>query len=318
MRSLNIKLAILFIVTCLLAIFYLFYGVNYDYFNYVMSLRIPKVFAIIISGFAIATSTVVFQSIAKNKIMTPAILGMDALYAVIHTIIFFVLGSTSVIVLKANYLFFIDLVIMSVVATMLYGYLFKKTSYNVLYVLLIGAVVSTLFSSITDSLVRIMDPSEYDVLLNTLLASFDNPKDELLLISLILVILIPVVFWKHLRLLNVTSLGRSHAINLGVDYDKTISRLLIVVALYVSISTALVGPLIFLGLVAISIAREIFKTYDHKYLIIASALIGISLLFFGQFLIEHVFNFSTVITVFINIFGGIYFLYLIMKEQRRV
>ena len=61
--------------------------------------------------------------------------------------------------------FAVDLVIMGVTATVIYSYLFQKTNHNVLYVLLIGTVLTSFFSSIQSTLTRVMDPNEYDSLL---------------------------------------------------------------------------------------------------------------------------------------------------------
>lgn len=69
-------------------------------------------------------------------------------------------------------------------------YLFQKTNHNILYVLLIGTVLSSFFSSIQSTMTRIMDPNEYDTLLNTLVASFSNINSEIIVFSLVLLALL--------------------------------------------------------------------------------------------------------------------------------
>lgn len=101
-----------------------------------------------------------------------------------------------------------------------------------------------------------------------------------------------------------------------MDYDKTIRRLLLGVTLFIAIATALVGPISFLGLIIANLSREVFKTYRHSYLILGSCLIGTIILIAGQILVEHVYNFSMPISVFITVGGGIYFLYLLMRQRR--
>ena len=197
----------------------------------------------------------------------------------------------------------------------IYGVLFKKTNYNILYVLLAGTVLATFFTSISDTMTRTMDPNEYDVLLSELVAGFDHVNSELILMAVGLIILTIIVFWRDIKLLDVITLGKNQAINLGVDYDKTINRLLIAVTFFITIATALVGPISFLGLIIANLSREALKTYKHGYLMIGSFLMGVVVLLGGQTLIEHVFGFGTQISVFINLFGGIYFLYLVMKNK---
>jgi iron complex transport system permease protein len=114
----------------------------------------------------------------------------------------------------------------------------------------------------------------------------------------------------------VLSLGREHAINLGVDYDLVVKKLLIVVAILIAISTALVGPITFLGLLVVNVTHEFYKTYKHKHLIIGSILISILALVGGQFIVEKIFTFSTTVSVIVNFIGGVYFIYLLLKENR--
>ena len=116
--------------------------------------------------------------------------------------------------------------------------------------------------------------------------------------------------------MDVISLGKEHAINLGVNYDKVVKKMIIVVAILVSISTALVGPITFLGLLVTNVTKQIFRTYKHSYLICSSILISILTLVSGQFLVERIFTFTTTISVIINFIGGVYFIYLLLKESR--
>lgn len=72
---------------------------------------------------------------------------------------------------------------------------------------------------------------------------------------------------RDLSILDVISLGREQAISLGVDYETTLRRLMVGVALCIAVATALVGPLSFLGLITANVARQMFTTYRHTYLI---------------------------------------------------
>ncbi len=195
-------------------------------------------------------------------------------------------------------------------------YLFQKTNHNILYVLLIGTVLSSFFSSIQSTMTRIMDPNEYDALLNTLVASFSNINSEIIVFSLVLLALL--IFWlrKELALLDVLTLGKAQAINLGVDYDRCVRRLLLGVTLCIAIATAMVGPISFLGLIIANLARQLLKTYRHTYLILGSALFGMFVLVGGQLLVEHAFAYAIPVSVFITVGGGIYFLYLLLNNRR--
>lgn len=314
-----IKLIVIALIAIIIVAAFLFIGVkfhNHKLLRYAMKLRIPKVIAMIITAFAIGAATIIFQSVINNTIVTPCLLGMNALYTLIHTSVVFVLGSGSILFTNDNLSFLVDLVLMGIIATVVYSWLFKMTGHNVLYVLLVGTVLTSFFSSIQSTLTRVMDPNEYDTLLTSLVASFSNINSEIIIFSVIILALIGVIFRKELALLDVITLGKEQAINLGVDYDRCIRRLLLAVTLCIAVATAMVGPISFLGLIIANISRQLLKTYRHTQLIADAALMGVIALIGGQFIVERVFVYSIPISVFITVAGGIYFLYLILKGSR--
>ena len=281
-------------------------------FQYILSLRIPTLVVMMISAFAIGSATMIFQSIINNRIVTPCLLGMNAMYTLVHTAVVFLVGSGSILATNSNLSFAVDLIVMSVVATFIYSYMFRKTGNNILYVLLIGTVLSSFFGSIQSTMIRVMDPNEYDTLLTTLVADFNNINIEVITFSIILLIALTAFLWKDLQLLDVITLGKDQAINLGVDYERTIRRLLLGVVLCIAVATAMVGPISFLGLIIANLARQLLKTYKHSYLITGSALMGMLAMISGQLISQHIFSYAVPISTFITIGGGIYFLYLLL------
>lgn len=313
------KLAVMAVLALAASGAYMLVDVNVSnarLFHYAMSIRIPKLIVMIITAFAIGGASLVFQSVINNTIVTPCLLGMNSLYTLIHTAVVFFAGTGSFLALNANASFAVDVVLMGLVATVIYGWLFQKTRHNVLYVLLIGTVLSSFFSSIQTTLTRIMDPNEYDTLLTTLVASFSNVNSEIILLSILLLYAVIFVLRKDLMLLDVLTLGKEQAINLGVDYDRSIRRLLLGVTLCIAVATAMVGPISFLGLIIANLARQFLKTYRHTQLILGSALFGMIVLVGGQLLVEHVFTYSIPVSVFITVGGGIYFLYLLLAAKK--
>lgn len=313
-------LTALLLLTALTIYLYVLIGLRFDHkylLMYALKQRILKVIVMILVALAIGGASLVFQSIINNHIVTPCLLGMNSLYSVIHTACVFFLGSGSILVTNAHLAFMLDLIIMAAVATSIYSYMFKKTKYNVLYVLLIGTVLTSLFGSMQNTMVRIKDPNEYDTLLTNLVASFDRINEELILISAVLMIIVLVIFRRELQMLDVIALGKEQAINLGIDYDRTIQKLLLGVVIYIAIATALVGPVSFIGLIIANVSRELLKTYRHRYLIMASMSIGIIVLIGGQLIVERVYHYSMPLSVFITVAGGIYFLYLLLRQRER-
>lgn len=283
---------------------------------FALKLRAPKLAAMAVSAFAIGAASLVFQSIINNTIVTPCLLGMNSLYTLIHTAVVFAAGTGSWLALNANASFAVDLAIMGATATFIYGYLFRLTNYNVLYVLLIGTVLSSFFSSIQSTLTRVMDPNEYDTLLSSLVASFTNINTEVIVFSIVVLAVVAFALRADLAQLDVITLGKEQAINLGVDFDRSVRRLLLGVTLYIAVATAMVGPISFLGLIIANLARQLLKTYRHTQLIAGTVLFGMLVLIAGQLFVEHVFNYVIPISVFITIGGGVYFLYLLLTTRK--
>lgn len=316
-RRLKTSMVVLAGLVLLFIGLYQFAFVNPKFFAYAMGLRLPRLAVILIAGFAISAAAIVFQTIIRNTIVTPCLLGMNSLYLLIHTAVVFFLGSGSLFAVNPVYAFAADVIVMGVVAGFIYYTIFQKTGGNVLYVLLIGTVLSTFFSSMQNSLTRIMDPNEYDALLNTLTASFTNVNAACIIPGALL--LAAIAWWlrKDLAILDVISLGREQAVSLGVDYERPLRRLMVGVALYIAVATALVGPLSFLGLITANVARQLFTTYRHTWLIAGSACVGMLILTAGQFVVEHVMVYAVPVSVFVTIGGGIYFLYLVLTAGKR-
>jgi iron complex transport system permease protein len=311
----SVKLILLALFAIGLSVLYLFYDLNGS-FDYALPKRTMKVAAMIITGVAIAYSTVVFQTITHNRILTPSIIGLDSLYMLLQTFMIFFLGSDHVTVVSKQVNFMLSVITMVIFALLLYRFLFKKGNQPIYFLLLVGIIVGTFFSSISTFLQVLIDPNEFQIVQDRMFASFNNINTDLVWLAIGLVILLIIYAWRFTPYLDVLSLGRENAINLGVSYDSIVKKMLVLVAVFISISTALVGPLTFLGLIVANLSYQAFKTYKHSILISGAVLISIISLVGGQWVVERVFTFSTTLSVIINFIGGVYFIYLLLKESR--
>lgn len=309
------RINILLILSITLIVGFIVFGLNINNWRYFLSVRVPKVVAIVITGGGIALSSMIFQTITNNRILTPSVLGLDSLYVLIQTFVIFVFGSSSIVVLNKNLNFFITVILMIVFSSLLYKGLFKRQRKDIMILLLVGLILGTLFQSLSSFMQMMIDPNEFLHIQDRMFASFNNINTNILLISSLAILIIIIYIFRRSSILDVLSLGRENAINLGIDYDSTVFGLLLIVSILVSISTALVGPITFLGLLVVNLAREYLKSYEHKYLILSSTLLSIIALIGGQLLVERIFNFGTPISVIINFLGGVYFIYLLIKEN---
>lgn len=309
------KLLLLIILAAASVAGYMFIelGPNWDY---AIPRRAEKIAAIVLTGTVIAIATLLFQTVTNNRILTPSIIGLDSLYMLVQTTLVFFLGSTSMTVMNKQINFAISICFMVVFALLLYRLLFRREGQNIYFLLLLGLIFGTFFGSFTSFMQVLIDPNEFQIIQDRMFASFNNIQTEVLVMATIITAAVLMYLGKFIKYLDVLSLGKETAINLGVDYDYTVKRLLIIIAVLISVATALVGPITFLGLLVVNVAYEVFKTFKHSVLLFASALVSVIALAGGQILVEHVFSFSTQLSVIVNFVGGAYFIYLLLKESR--
>ncbi|HSI68411.1 MAG TPA: iron chelate uptake ABC transporter family permease subunit [Planococcus sp. (in: firmicutes)] len=314
MRDLH-KLFILLILAFAVCMIYLFHGLNGS-FDYALPRRGVKVFAMVLTGVAIAYATVVFQTITHNRILTPSIMGLDSLYMLLQTGLIFFLGSSHMTIMNKQVNFVLSIMAMVVFALLFYHFLFKRGNQPIYFLLLVGIIFGTFFSSISTFLQVLIDPNEFQMVQDRMFASFNNVNADLVWLSLGIIILLIAFAWKHNDSLDVLSLGRDTSINLGVNYDSLVRGMLILSAVLIAVATALVGPITFFGLIVANLSYQFFKSYKHSVIIAGAAIISIVALVGGQWVVERVFTFNATLSVIINFIGGVYFIYLLLRESR--
>jgi iron complex transport system permease protein len=216
-----------------------------------------------------------------------------------------------VLITNGNINFIITIVVMIAFSAVLYKFVFRKGTKNIFTILLIGVICGTLFESLTNFMQVLIDPTEFLTVQDKMMASFNNVNTDIMLLASIVIILSIAYCYDIVKVLDVMSLGRDEAISLGVDYDKMSKKILVIVT---SVSTALVGPITFLGLLVVNIARQMINTYKHEVLGLATIIISVIALVGGQLIVEQLLDFGTSVSVIINFIGGIY---LVMKERNR-
>lgn len=314
MRDLH-KMLILIVLALGACGVYLFQDLNGS-FDYALPRRGVKVFAMVLTGIAIAYATVVFQTITHNRILTPSIMGLDSLYMLLQTLLIFFLGSDHISIMNRQVNFILSIAAMVVFALLFYHFLFKKGDRPIYFLLLIGIIFGTFFGSISTFLQVLIDPNEFQIIQDQMFASFNNVNSDLVWLSLVVIIVLIAFAWRHNASLDVLSLGRDTALNLGVNYDSLVRYMLILSAVLIAVATALVGPITFFGLIVANLSYQFFKSYKHSVLLLGAIVISVLALVGGQWVVERLFTFNTTLSVIINFIGGIYFIYLLLKESR--
>ncbi len=277
--------------------------------------RLTAVTAMVIAAVCQSLATIAFQSITNNRIITPSLLGFESLYGTIHTSTIFFLGTDALINFKGAGAFFIQVAAMVLLSLLLYGWLLSGKYINLQLMLLIGIVIGTGLGSLSSFMRRLLSPSEFDVLQARLFGSVNNADTEYFPVVIPLVIIIALLLMGYARKLNVISLGKDAATSFGLNYPLSMVYVLILVSVLMSISTALVGPLTFYGFLVATLTYLAAPTYDHRYIFPMALAIGFLIMTSAYFFMYHVFNAQGVVSVIIELFGGLIFLIVIARKR---
>lgn len=286
-------------------------------FEFIMAFRGRKLAAMALVGWATGVATVAFQTVTNNRLLTPSILGLDALYAFLQTGLIFLLGVSFVSAIGPYAMFGIVVAAMLLAAMALTGLLFGRKGRSVYLVVLAGLVLGAILRSSSSLISRILDPTSYLVLQGNLFASFNAVNPELIGVCAVIVAGSSWWLWTRRNVLDVLTLGRETALSLGVAYHRTVRAVLLVSTLLVSVSTALVGPITFLGLIVAAVAYQVAGTGKHAYTMPMAGLLGVGVIVAGQAILEQVFGLGTVLSVIIEFAGGIAFIWLIIRKAAR-
>lgn len=290
--------------------------------DFILAFRGTKIAAMVLVGYAIAVSTVLFQTITNNRILTPSVMGFDYLYRLIQTGLVFQFGSGLVATLDPRLRFGVEVASMVVFSGLLYWWLFNgagrgdnRRSLHLL--LLVGIVFGVLFRSVTNFLQRIIDPNAFLTVQDRLFANFNRVDVELLTVSALVVLAVSLAGWRWRRTFDVLALGRDAAINLGVEHRRAVMAVLVMVSILVSVSTALVGPITFFGLLVANLAYLVVRSHRHALILPAAVLLAVLTLVAGQLVLERVFGYNAALSIVIEFVGGLAFLFILVRGSAR-
>lgn len=308
----QLVVGILLAATAAVVLFFLFFELKGNV-GYILPRRAIKVSAMLLVAVAVGVSTLLFQTVTANRILTPSIMGFDSLYILVQTVMAFALGAAAVVTAPPTLQFGVEVVLMVAFSALLYRWMFTGATRSLHLLLLVGVILGSLFRGFSSLLQRLMEPSEFIILQDLFFASFNNVDPSLLGVAAVIVAVVCGAVWRARHTLDVLALGRDVAINVGVDHRRVVMRVLLACSLLVAVSTALVGPVTFFGLLVVSLGYQLCRGFSHAWLLPIVVLIGAIALVGGQLVLEKVFGFGTALSVVIEFTGGILFLYLLLK-----
>ena len=304
----------LWLAVIVLALAFLFVGANLDV-DYILPKRLARLAAIVIGGVCVAVSSIVFQTIAGNRILTPAVMGYEAVYLLLQSLLILAMGMHSVVLLGQNGNFVVSIALMLAYSWAIHYWLFRDGKNNVYFLLLLGFVLTMVIGTLTQFIQLRISPGEFAILQGFSQASFNKAQPAQLLTSALLVGAACVAVLKTLPALDVLALGREQAISLGIDYRRMVQLQLALIAVLVAVSTSLLGPTAFMGIFVANTSYALARTARHRVTLPLGCAIAIAIFLAAQLLVEHVFNYRTTVGILVNLVCGAYFLALMVRTR---
>jgi iron complex transport system permease protein len=281
----------------------------------IMARTIPALAGMGLCAALIALLSLAFQTITESRVLTPSMIGFDSVFIATQTILVFVAGASNPWFADAARNYLLSSGVMAAVSAALYGAILRKNKNNLVFLLLFGLILSGMVRSGVNYIEVLMDPDEFQQVRSATAVTVNNMNTSIMVVTVPLMILIATVMLARSRIYDVMSLGEANAVNLGIAYRTELHLNLLLIAAGMSVVTAMIGSLTFLGLLAVNISRELFKTHRHGILFVGSALTACLILIAGQALVELL-EYAAPVTVIIDLGGCSYMFYLILRENR--
>ncbi|WP_159717538.1 MULTISPECIES: iron chelate uptake ABC transporter family permease subunit [Actinomyces] len=278
--------------------------------------RMDAVIAMAVVALCQAMATVSFQTVTGNRILTPSILGFESLYRAIHTTTIFLFGVAGLNAARTTSMFLLQLALMIGLSLMLYSWLLLGSVKGLYPMLLVGIIIGAGLGSLSTFMQRLLTPSEFDVLTARLFGSVNNADPDYYPVAIPLVLGAAALLYALSKRLNVLALGRDTTTSLGVGHARISLAVLVLISVLMATSTALVGPMTFLGFLVATLAYQLSPTYDHRYVFPMAVSLAMLTLCGAYFLMRNVFSAQGVVSIIIEFVGGALFLIVLLRRGR--
>src|SRR5699024_2713446 len=223
-------------------------------------------------------------------------------------------GATGVVAISGVSQFLLQIALMVGLAVLLYGWLLTGQRAGLRALLRLGLIIAGGLGAVATFMQRLLTPSEFDVLTARLFGSVANADADYLPVAIPLVAVAGALLWQRSRRLNVLALGPQTATNLGLNHRRELIAVLVLVAVLLATSTALVGPMNFLGFLVARLSYQLAGTHDHRYIFPIAAVSGFALMAGAAFARTHLFYSQGVVSILRELVGGLTILVVIPRK----
>lgn len=274
----------------------------------VTGLRLPRVIVALLAGGALAASGAIFQSLVRNPLAAPDIIGVNSGAGVI-VVFLVVTGAPAALIAPGAFL--------GALAAAAAVYLLTwRQGISGARLVLVGIGANAMFSAlITLMIVRFpVDRATLAVWWQSGTLHGSASGDAWLLVAT-LTVLLPAGMWLA-RAANVMGFGDDAARGLGLRVERARLCLLAVGAALAAVAVAAAGPIGFVALISPHIARMIAGSYTAGVLLLSGA-IGAAMVLTADIAAQHAFAFPVPVGILTAAVGAPYFIYLLARAGRR-
>ena len=272
--------------------------------------RLPRIVLAVIAGAALGVSGAVFQSVTRNPLGSPDIIGFTSGSFTGALVVILVVGG--------NYLMVAGGALTGglLTALLVYGLAYRRGGVQAYRLIVVGIAASFFLQAVNGWLIIRTDLNSALAAASWGAGSFNLVGwRENLVVAAVIVAMIPALVWSGRRL-RVLELGDDAAIALGVGAERTRIISLLAAIVLVAVVTAAVGPVAFIALAAPQIAKRM--TGSPTIVLIPTAVMA-ALLTLGSDIVAQRLLSPTqlpvgVVTVVV---GGVYLVALLISQARR-
>ncbi len=246
--------------------------------NIVLQSRLPQALTAIVAGAGLAVSGLQMQTVFRNPLAGPSVLGISNGSALGVAFVVLLSGRLGGVALsRLGYLGEAAMSVAAIIGALAVMLLILWVSGRVkgnVTLLIIGVMIGYLANAIIGVLKYLSPEEDVKSFVVWGLGSFSRVSgDEMLLFVCLMCVLLPLACLL-VKPMNLMLLGERYAANLGLNIRR--ARMLVIISsgVLVAIVTAYCGPIMFIGLAVPHLARAVFRTSDHRVLMPATALSG--------------------------------------------
>jgi len=251
-------------------------------FEQIMGRTIPAIIGMTAAGGIIAIVSLAFQTITQSRILTPSMIGFDSVFIGTQTLLVFLFGSFTPFFMNPIHNFFVTSGVMVVISMLMFGAILRRGKNNIIFLLLFGLVLSGIVSNGARYLQSLMSFHDFYQVQAATAVTVMNMNTDVIHIAWPIIIVVAVWMMMRHKTFDVMSLGAEQAKSLGVSYHREMNYALILISIGMSVATAMIGSLTFLGLLVVNASRELLKTHKHLPLFICSTGVAILTLVMGS------------------------------------